>query len=188
MLSAKHLKYFPKDEGAEIAFVGRSNSGKSSAINRTCGLKKLAHVSKTPGRTQMINFFTIQEDWRLVDLPGYGYARVPLAVKQHWQKLMTTYLTKRVSLKALILIMDIRHPLTEYDITLLDWAGNNQIAVHILLTKADKLKRGTRQNTLFAVQTKLQDYTMPLSIQVFSAKSGEGVEEARDKLSELLSA
>lgn len=171
----------PADTGAEVAFAGRSNAGKSSALNAITGQKALSRVSKTPGRTQHLIFFRLDEERRLVDLPGYGYARVPIKVKQQWQHAMETYLYQRQSLQGLILLMDVRHPLTDFDQLLLNWCQQSRMPVHILLTKADKLKRGAALNTLMQVKRKLPEDT-EITLQLFSATHKIGVEEARAKL------
>lgn len=181
--SAAKLSDCPPDIGAEVAFCGRSNAGKSSAINKLTNQSKLARTSKTPGRTQLINFFTLQDDLRLVDLPGFGYARVPTAVKQGWHQQMDTYLRERQSLKGLILLMDIRHPLTEFDETMINWSQTANIPLHILLTKADKLKRGPQQNTLLKVRKSLAE---PMTLQVFSATKNIGIDVLQKRLAELL--
>jgi len=171
----------PTDEGIEIAFAGRSNAGKSSALNAITGRKALARTSKTPGRTQHLIFFTIDETRRLVDLPGYGYAKVPLQVKRQWHSAMETYLNERQSLRGLILLMDIRHPMTEFDQQMLGWCQHSQMPVHILLTKADKLKRGAATNVLLGLQRQLQGQDH-ITIQLFSANKHTGVDEAREQL------
>ena len=181
--SAAKLSDCPRDIGAEVAFCGRSNAGKSSAINKLTNQSKLARTSKTPGRTQLINFFTLPDDLRLVDLPGFGYARVPTAVKQGWHQQMDTYLRERQSLKGLILLMDIRHPLTEFDETMINWSQMANIPLHILLTKADKLKRGPQQNTLLKVRKSLAE---PMTLQVFSATKNIGIDVLQKRLTELL--
>ena len=142
LLSAPTLSQCPDDTGCEVAFAGRSNAGKSSAINVLTRQGKLARTSKTPGRTQLINFFSLTEHCRLVDLPGYGYAKVPKAVKQRWDEHLAEYLQRRQSLRGLILLMDVRHPLQDFDRQMVLWADQSDMPVHILLTKADKLKRG----------------------------------------------
>ncbi len=141
MLSAAKVDQCPDDEGFEVAFAGRSNAGKSSALN-TLTHASLARTSKTPGRTQLLNFFKLDDERRLVDLPGYGYAKVPIPLKQHWQRHLEAYLGSRESLKGLILMMDIRHPMTDFDLLMLDWAVASGMPMHILLTKADKLTYG----------------------------------------------
>ena len=168
----------PADSGMEVAFAGRSNAGKSSALNAMTIQKALARVSKTPGRTQHLIFFQLDEQRRLVDLPGYGYAQVPLKVKQQWQQAMETYLNQRKTLRGLILLMDIRHPLTDFDNQMLGWCQHFQMPVHILLTKADKLKRAAALNTLMQVKHALADQ-VNVSLQIFSATKKTGVEEAR---------
>ena len=142
MLGAANLKQLPEDEGIEVAFAGRSNAGKSSALNRLTGQRSLARTSKTPGRTQLINLFSLQDNNRLVDLPGYGYARVAKSVKEHWQKTLIQYLQKRDCLKALVILMDIRHPCKEMDLSMINWALNANLKVLVLLSKSDKLKQG----------------------------------------------
>jgi GTP-binding protein len=183
--SSPHLKDTPADEGLEIAFAGRSNAGKSSAINTLTRQNGLARISKTPGRTQMLNFFEISEQLRFVDLPGYGYAKVPVAVKRDWHKLMETYLTSRKSLCAIVLVMDIRHPLTEFDWQMVEWCEHSQLPLHILLTKADKLTYGAGKNTLLQVRRELKDMTVPLTIQLFSALKKVGVDEVHQALDQL---
>jgi len=183
--SSPHLKNTPADEGKEIAFAGRSNAGKSSAINTLTRQNSLARISKTPGRTQMLNFFEIDNHKRFVDLPGYGYAKVPLDVKQDWHKLMETYLTSRKSLCAIILVMDIRHPLTEFDWQMVEWCQHSDLPMHILLTKSDKLTYGAAKNTLLQVQRDLQNITIPLSLQMFSSLKKIGVDEVHSALDAL---
>ncbi len=171
----------PTDTGAEVAFAGRSNAGKSSALNAITNRKALARTSKTPGRTQHLVFFGLDEDTRLVDLPGYGYAKVPEHVKQKWGQAMADYLQSRQSLQGLVLLMDIRHPLTEFDQQMLDWCQHADMPVHILLTKADKLKRGPAKNTLLKIKAILAKYPA-VTIQLFSALKKQGVEEAQSVL------
>ena len=149
LLSAPTLRQCPEDSGCEVAFAGRSNAGKSSAINTLTDNKNMARTSKTPGRTQLINYFEVGQDKRLVDLPGYGYAKVPKAVKAKWDHHLAEYLQLRQSLVGLILLMDIRHPLQDYDQQMLNWAAQAGLPVHILLTKADKLKRGPAKSSLW---------------------------------------
>ncbi len=173
--SATNRKTLPEESGLEVAFAGRSNVGKSSVINALCAQKSLARTSKTPGRTQLINFFRLPDNNALVDLPGYGYAKVPESVKQEWQKFIESYLTTRMTLRGLILIMDIRHPLTEHDQTLLYWAQTRQLPVHILLNKADKLTRGAAANVLLQVQRELKNLPN-VTIQSFSATNKQGLE------------
>ena len=180
--SATTKNTLPAELGFEVAFAGRSNAGKSSSLNRLCQQKALARVSKTPGRTQLINFFAIPEGRYLVDLPGYGYAKVPEKVKKIWQAFIESYLSNRFTLRGLVLIMDIRHPMRDYDKVMLSWAQSRDLAVHILLNKSDKLKRGKATSSLLKVRKELIQYTNPVSIQMFSAFKGDGVEELRDKL------
>lgn len=178
LLSAPTLEELPADFGIEIGFIGRSNAGKSSAMNTITGIKGLARTSKTPGRTQMINMFTLDENRRLVDLPGYGYAKVPLAIKQRWQKTLTTYLERRESLKGLVMVMDVRHPLKESDQQLIVWATQSSVPVHILLTKSDKLNRGAAMNTLMEVQKALEQFKENVSVQLFSSHDKTGLDDA----------
>ena len=177
LISAGSAKQFPADASVEVAFAGRSNAGKSSAINALCDNKNLARTSKTPGRTRLINFFSLDEQRRLVDLPGYGYAKVPTAMKQEWERLMEQYLSQPDSLRGLIIIMDIRHPLKEFDCQMLDWCAHFQLPAHILLTKADKLKRGPQQAALLSAQKFLAENHYNASVQVFSATRKTGLEQ-----------
>jgi len=176
MTSASKLSQCPPDEGWEVAFAGRSNAGKSSAINSLTGNKKLAKTSKTPGRTQLINFFCLSPCQRLVDLPGYGFAKVPQAVKREWTRQLEYYLQHRQSLRGLILLMDVRHPMQPFDQQMLTWALEASMPVHILLTKADKLKRGPAGNTLLKVRSELKPYRQLASVQLFSALKHTGHE------------
>lgn len=181
--SAPSIRECPPETGYEVAFAGRSNAGKSSAINALTN-QKLARTSKTPGRTQLINFFNLSDNQRLVDLPGYGYAKVSRDQKEKWQRDLSEYLQKRQCLKGLILLMDIRHPLQEFDTTMLDWAIRGNMPVHILLTKADKLSRMQANNALFAVQKQLKQAKLDqlVSIQCFSALKYAGLDELKAKL------
>ena len=181
-ISATQLKELPSDSGIEVAFAGRSNAGKSSAINTITGINALARISKTPGRTQMINFFELDEAKALVDLPGYGYAKVPEKVKIRWQQTLGKYLETRQSLKGLMLMMDIRHPMKPFDQQMLLWAKNASLPVHILLTKADKLKRGAAMATLHSVEAQLNQLESPASIQLFSSLKNTGKSEAIEQL------
>ncbi len=185
VVSAATLKACPSNSVAEVAFAGRSNAGKSSAINTITGQNRLARISKTPGRTQLINFFALGEDRHLVDLPGYGFAKVPLAVRDKWQRELEQYLRQREALAGLVLLSDIRHPLKEFDRMMIDWAVQSDLPMHILLTKSDKLKRGAAQNTLLAVRNELMSLDK-LSVQLFSSVKNTGVEEARIKLTQWL--
>ncbi|MGI1679401.1 MAG: ribosome biogenesis GTP-binding protein YihA/YsxC [Cellvibrionaceae bacterium] len=184
--SAPSLAECPPDQGAEVAFAGRSNAGKSSAINTLTQNHKLARTSKTPGRTQLINFFAIDEDRRLVDLPGYGYAKVPLEKKKQWQKHLFNYLQERECLKGLILLMDIRHPMQEYDTTMLNWAVDVNMPVHILLTKSDKLKAGPAKSTQLKLEEHLKAANVDdlVSVQLFSSLKKKGLERLNAQLNE----
>ena len=181
LLSVPEPQQAPPDVGYEVAFAGRSNAGKSSALNALTQRKSLARTSKTPGRTQHLVFFELDGERRLVDLPGYGFAKVPERVRRHWGQAMAQYLSERRSLRGLILLMDVRHPLTDFDKQMLQWCQHAHMPVHILLTKADKLKRGAATNTLLKVQKSLEDQPQ-VSVQLFSAMKHTGVEQARAKL------
>jgi GTP-binding protein len=183
--SAHDLEQLPPDLGAEVAFVGRSNAGKSSAINTLANHRRLAYVSKTPGRTQLINFFSLGEDRTLVDLPGYGYAQVPARVKAHWQNVMAAYVGTRRALNGLVLIMDARHPLKSLDIKLLDWYLPTGKPVHCLLTKADKLSKSDQALTLRKVLKQLETGGHNATVQLFSSLKREGVEEAESAINKL---
>ena len=178
IMSAARLAQLPADALPELAFVGRSNAGKSSALNAICQKKGLARVSKTPGRTQLINLFDLPGA-RLVDLPGYGFAAVPLAVKQDWGKLIGGYLAQRENLKLLVVVMDIRHPLTSLDEQMLDWCASAGRDCHVLLTKADKLARGPAAATLLQVQKALPRWHAGFTAQLFSSLKQTGLAEAR---------
>ena len=186
MTSAPTLSNCPPDTGLEVAFAGRSNAGKSSAINTLTGNRRLARTSKTPGRTQLLNFFSLSDNQRLVDLPGYGYAKVPLEVKQKWQRHLEEYLRQRQSLYGLVLLMDCRHPLQEYDRMMLNWAGSSSMPVHILLTKADKLKRGPASACLLATQKALIDSDNEVTVQLFSSLKQTGISELKTTLNQWL--
>jgi GTP-binding protein len=175
--TVNQLRQLPAPDGAEIAFAGRSNAGKSSAINSLTNRSRLAFVSKTPGRTQNLNFFQLEHGF-LVDLPGYGYAKVPSEIRQHWEHLLSTYLQTREPLYGMVLIMDVRHPLTRLDRQMLDWFAPTGKPVHVLLTKSDKLSRQQARKTLIQVQALLQDIYARGSVQLFSSLTREGVEEA----------
>lgn len=173
--SAAKLSQCPTDIIREVAFAGRSNAGKSSALNRLTGQKKLARTSKTPGRTQLLNFFRLGESkLALVDLPGYGFAKVPVATKIEWQRELENYLNRRQALCGLVLLMDIRHPLKEFDNAMLDWAKDAKMPIHILLTKSDKLKRGPAQSTLMKVKAALKDLGGLATVQTFSSLNSDG--------------
>lgn len=177
MLSASKLKECPPDHGTEVAFAGRSNAGKSSAINALTENNKLARTSKTPGRTQLLNFFSLDETRRLVDLPGHGYAKVPISVRDHWQKHLDKYLRGRKSLCGLVILMDVRHPLQPFDKTLIEWTASVSLPTHVLLTKADKLKFGAAKGTLLKVQSQLSDHPC-LTMQLFSSLKHLGINDA----------
>jgi GTP-binding protein len=181
-LSVDKLSQLPEDSGFEVAFAGRSNSGKSSAINTITQQNALARTSKTPGRTQQIIFFQVDDQHRLVDLPGYGYAKVSEAVKLKWQSTVESYLSRRQSLAGIILTMDIRHPMKAFDEQMIAWCAQANMPLHILLTKSDKLKRAGVAESLRKVQGVLQAYSFEHSVQAFSALKKIGVEEALDVL------
>ena len=178
LTTVNELHALPMHGGKEIAFVGRSNAGKSSAINTLANHVRLAYTSKTPGRTQHLNYFDLGESRFLVDLPGYGYAKVPPAVKAHWENLLNTYLQTREALCGLVLIMDARHPLSALDENMLDWFAPTDKPVHILLTKSDKLSRQQAMLTLNRVKLHLQEYFPNCSVQLFSSLKKVGMEEA----------
>ncbi len=175
--TVNHLRDLPKGPAVEIAFAGRSNAGKSSAINTLAGRGRFAFVSKTPGRTQHINFFQLDTRRFIVDLPGYGYAKVPLAIRQHWTALLSTYLQTRVTLYGMVLIMDIRHPLMPLDVQMLEWFAMTRKPVHILLSKADKLSRGKAIEALRTVETYLATHQITGSAQIFSSMTSEGKDD-----------
>jgi GTP-binding protein len=185
-LSANTLAQLPPDTGAEVAFVGRSNAGKSTAINVITARKGLARTSKTPGRTTAINVFTIDERCRLLDLPGFGYARVPQSVSRRWTRLVGRYLQSRRSLAGLVLLIDIRRLPGAQDRALLAWCHDNAIPVHVLLAKSDKLSRGSNAAALKRVQTELLAFGPQVSLQLFSALKREGLAQARGVLTDWL--
>ncbi|AMO54352.1 GTP-binding protein [Endozoicomonas montiporae] len=174
--SAPTLKQCPPDNALEVAFAGRSNAGKSSALNALTGSSKLARTSKTPGRTQLINFFEIEENRYLVDLPGYGYAKVPEAMKIKWQKHLDDYLTNRESLAGVVLLVDIRHPMKEFDRMILQWSIESHMPLHILLTKADKLKSGVGKQALNKLKNEVKEHDQ-VTVQLFSSLKKTGVTE-----------
>ena len=177
-ISAHHLRDLPPASGVEVAFAGRSNAGKSSALNTLANHNRLAYVSKQPGRTQLINFFSLGNECYLVDLPGYGYAKVPEALRKHWQTTLAAYLSDRPTLNALVLVMDCRHPLQPLDRQMLDWFGHSGRPVHVLLTKSDKLSRSAANQTLLAVRKELNEHWDNCTVQLFSSLKKQGVEEA----------
>jgi GTP-binding protein len=180
LLSAHNFRQLPPDSGREVAFAGRSNAGKSSALNALTRHNALARVSKTPGRTQQLVFFEVQPDRHLVDLPGYGYAKVPQELQAHWQAFIQDYFQRRDALKGLVVVMDIRHPLKHYDRQMLGYAVQRGLPAHALLTKADKLGRGQQSQTLQAVKKELfSAFGDSVGVQVFSSESKQGVDEAR---------
>ena len=182
LTSAANISQAPPDEGAEIAFAGRSNAGKSSAINLLCQQKSLARTSRTPGRTQLINFFALDEQRRIVDLPGYGYAKVAEAVKARWQESLAGYLEGRRCLQGIVLMVDIRHGLKAFDLQMLEWSTHRGLPVHLLLTKADKLKRGPAKSSLLLVRREIADYGPDFSAQAFSTLKRQGIDEAHNTL------
>ncbi|MCY1285136.1 putative GTP-binding protein EngB [compost metagenome] len=182
LISAAKVDQCPDDIGLEVAFAGRSNAGKSSALNALTHAN-LARTSKTPGRTQLLNFFRLDDQRRLVDLPGYGYAKVPIPLKLHWQQHLEAYLSSRNSLAGVVLMMDIRHPLTDFDRLMLDWAQASRLPIHVLLTKADKLAFGAAKNALLKVRREVQQgWGDVASLQLFSAPKRQGIEEAQEVL------
>lgn len=184
--SANGLSQLPEDSRAEIAFAGRSNAGKSSALNLITGQKSLARTSKTPGRTQLINYFEVKEGIYLVDLPGYGYAKVPLPMREHWKKILQGYFEARTQLDALIMLMDSRHPLTDLDKQMLHWCEHQELPTHILLTKADKLSKNEASSTLHKVRKAVElEFSNPVTVQLFSSTKPEiGLNDALHFLGE----
>ena len=183
MLAAHNPSQLPPDGGFEVAFAGRSNAGKSSALNAICQQNALARVSKTPGRTQQLVFFDLPPttDRFLVDLPGYGYAKVPKDLQAHWQAFIDGYFRTRQALKGLVVVMDIRHPLKDYDRQMLGYAVSRGLPAHAILTKADKLGRGAQGNAMLAVRKEIKaEYGDLVSVQLFSGESKQGVDEARE--------
>jgi GTP-binding protein len=178
-LGTPDTRQAPPDTGMEVAFAGRSNSGKSSALNVIANQKGLARTGKTPGRTQHINFFCVDDNRRLVDLPGYGYARVPKEVQARWQRAIERYLETRQSLRGVILLMDIRHPLKDFDRQVLAWSHNADLSLHVLLTKADKFKRGPAKAVLLKVRGEIAELHPAATVQLFSALTPAGSDEAR---------
>jgi len=186
LTSAWQPHQFPPDLGSEVAFAGRSNAGKSSALNAITGRRDLARTSKTPGRTQLINFFELEgSQRRLADLPGYGYAKVPEQMRRHWQELLTRYVEARGSLVGLVIVMDVRRPMTDFDYQMIEWSQAHALATHLLITKADKLSRGAGLSVLKDVRAQVGDTA---SAQLFSAVSKTGVDEARRAVMGMLEA
>ena len=196
VLAANEITQLPFDQGAEVAFAGRSNAGKSSALNALTGHRGLARTSKTPGRTQLMVVFSLPPlpvamgtapfDARLVDLPGYGYAKVPEAMRLHWRKEIDAYLKMRRSLRGVVLIVDIRHPLKEFDRMMLAFCAATDLPCHVLLTKADKISRGPASAALESLRKIMREDKVPGTAQVFSSSARTGVDEAREKILELL--
>ncbi|AUG98739.1 ribosome biogenesis GTP-binding protein YihA/YsxC [Pectobacteriaceae bacterium CE70] len=182
VISAPDIRHLPADSGIEVAFAGRSNAGKSSALNTLTNQKNLARTSKTPGRTQLINLFEVTEDVRLVDLPGYGYAEVPEEMKRKWQNALGEYLQKRNCLKGLVVLMDIRHPLKDLDQQMLEWAATVHLPVLVLLTKADKLASGARKSQLTMVREAVLPFMSDIQVETFSSLKKTGVDKLREKL------
>nr|WP_218059207.1 ribosome biogenesis GTP-binding protein YihA/YsxC [Gilliamella apicola] len=187
ILSAPDISHLPVDTGVEVAFAGRSNAGKSSALNTLTNQKSLARTSKTPGRTQLINLFEIEDNCRLVDLPGYGYAQVPETIKLKWQKSLGEYLQKRESLKGLIVLMDIRHPLKDLDQQMIEWAVSVNIPVMLLLTKADKLASGAQKKQVNMVKEAILPFQGDITVAPFSSPKRIGLEPLKQKLNEWFS-
>jgi len=186
LLGIPDMRNAPADSGAEVAFAGRSNAGKSSALNVITGQRSLARISKAPGRTREINFFVVRDNLRLVDLPGYGYAKVSKAIQKQWQQNIARYLETRQSLCGVFLLMDIRHPLKDFDQMVLRWCNAADLPAHILLTKADKLKRGAASAALLQVRRQLQELHPGSSLQLFSSLTRDGADAARAKLDDWL--
>jgi GTP-binding protein len=180
--SAPDIRHLPEDEGIEIAFAGRSNAGKSSALNRLTNQRGLAKTSKTPGRTQLINLFKVADNCHIVDLPGYGFAQVPLELKKKWQKSLGEYLQRRQCLKGLVVLMDIRHPMKDLDQQMIYWAVDSGIPVQVLLTKADKLKSGARKATLLKIREEAKAFGGDVVVDAFSSLKGIGVDQLRAKM------
>ena len=178
-ISAHRYSQLPVDAGFEVAFAGRSNAGKSSTINTLTEQKSLARTSKTPGRTQQIVIFEIDQEHRIADLPGYGYAKVPQKLNDHWRQLMDYYFESRRSLRGVVLVMDVRHPMRPFDEQMLQWCHAAGVPCHLVATKADKLSRGAAKSTLLKVRKQLPDGT---TAQLFSAKSGQGKDELITRL------
>lgn len=181
-LAAHELRQLPADSGAEVAFAGRSNAGKSSALNRLCDQVGLARTSKTPGRTQQLVVFELDGDRRLIDLPGYGYAKVPNALRDHWRELIDAYLRERQSLRGVVLIMDSRHPLKDFDRLMLQYCRDISLPCHVLMTKVDKLSRGEAARTLLATRKEMATLCPGATVQAFSSLDKIGIDEARSAI------
>lgn len=187
LTSAPDIRALPADTGIEVAFAGRSNAGKSSALNTLTRQNNLARTSKTPGRTQLINTFALADNKRLIDLPGYGFAKVPLEIKEKWQKSLGEYLMKRQSLKGLVVLMDIRHPLKDLDQQLIYWAVESKLSVLLLLTKADKLSPGPRKKTLLEVREAALAFMGDVTVHTFSSLSRQGLDNLEQVLDDWFS-
>ncbi|WP_407079051.1 ribosome biogenesis GTP-binding protein YihA/YsxC [Candidatus Williamhamiltonella defendens] len=182
VMSAPNIHHLPPDQGMEVAFSGPSNAGKSSALNTLTQQKKLAKISKIPGRTQLINLFEVSEGIRLVDLPGYGYASVPLEIKIKWQKALNEYLNKRDCLRGLVILMDIRHPLNNLDQQMIAWAINKRIPIYLLLTKVDKLSKSASKIQLNMVKEAILPFMGDIEVDVFSSLKKIGIDKLQNKL------
>lgn len=182
--SAPDIRKLPEDTGIEVAFAGRSNAGKSSALNTLTNQKSLARTSKTPGRTQLLNVFEIEDGKRLIDLPGYGFAKVPMEMKKKWQKALGEYLEIRESLKGIVILMDIRHPLKDLDRDLIEWAVGSDLPALVLLTKSDKLSQGKASTEVLKVKKELAALNGDITVQAFSSLKKTGVVQATQKIAE----
>ncbi|MDF2940116.1 MAG: engB [Gammaproteobacteria bacterium] len=182
LTSAAKVSQLPADQGVEVAIVGRSNAGKSSVLNVLTNQKHLARTSKTPGRTQLINLFQLDQTRRLVDLPGYGFAKVSESIKRQWQETLSQYLEERECLKGLILVMDCRHPFKDTDSAIIDWCLESDLACHILLNKADKLSRSQQQTALLQAKKKLKEHSELVTMQLFSTLNRQGLDELKKQL------
>jgi GTP-binding protein len=180
--SAAYYKDLPDDRGYEVAFAGRSNAGKSSALNRLTNRKNLAKTSSTPGKTQHINLFRLDKNRSIVDLPGYGFSKVNKKEKARWQGELTKYLAERQCLKGIVLVMDIRHPLTELDRTMVEFAQSTNRNLHVILSKSDKLKKGKIAQAVLLVKKQLAEFTNDITVQSFSSEDGNGLKELRQKI------
>ncbi|MDA3812221.1 MAG: ribosome biogenesis GTP-binding protein YihA/YsxC [Spirochaetaceae bacterium] len=180
--SAAYYKDLPDDRGYEVAFAGRSNAGKSSALNRLTNRKNLAKTSSTPGKTQHINLFRLDKNRIIVDLPGYGFSKVNKKEKARWQGELTKYLAERQCLKGIVLVMDIRHPLTELDRTMVEFAQSTNRNLHVILSKSDKLKKGKIAQAVLLVKKQLAEFTNDITVQSFSSEDGNGLKELRQKI------
>ncbi len=187
IISVMSMAQLPENSLSEVAFAGCSNAGKSSVINTLTDQHKLARVSKTPGRTQSLNFFQVADSRYIVDLPGYGYSKVSTKTRAKWEALMETYFQERKELKGFVIVMDVRHPLKQYDKNMLAWSEQNNISSHIVLTKSDKLKRGPAKETVFKVAAWVQDQGLSTTVQLFSSLKRDGVKELHEVLDGWLS-